>query len=157
VTGLKAVCKYGLEITHAAGHVGPMTEVVKPLAFAATNTLDVDELDAVTSIFGGSLLGATLDIAQQTQSVWNFVPGSAVWGGHAFMGGAYTGVDTNDIEVISWQQPYGTSDSFITNQVDQGFILILPIILNHVAFQTDVNLAAMAADYTDLTGKPLPA
>ena len=132
----------------------------RPLAFAKLNHDDPAELQAAISIFGGVLLGVVLQDAQQTQTdnhgPWDYVP-SGQWGGHAVLAGAYTGhTYGGDVAVVTWAQVIGCTDSFIGHQVQEAWVVIMPEHLDHPGFQEGVNLAALSADYTALTGRPFP-
>jgi hypothetical protein len=167
---LTQALKIGLEVTHT-GVINPAvwgpnsappatpagtTELVTPVAFAALNTANIDEVRRATAIFGGAELGVTLDVSQQTQTgagLWDWSP-SAEWGGHAILGAAYTGKTSGpDEEVITWQLPVETTDSFVSHQLDQGFAIILPCHLTHPNFLAGVNVTALAAQYQELTGQ----
>lgn len=142
----------GLMVTYANG----TRQLVKPLATASINPQDVDTVRASTALLGGVLFGFNMTVAQQSQQTWSPVAGSAAWGGHAVFGGAYTSVAEDDEHVISWAQPYGTTDSFLMSQAEEAFVAILPQALTNPAFQAGVNLASLGSDWTDLTGKPFP-
>jgi len=156
---LSALVSGGIEITHADG----TTETVIPLCFAAHNT-DVDTVRAVTSIFGASLLAVDLDIAQQSQTdatppLWDYVPGSGSWGGHAIPGGLYTsaaGAHAMDEEVISWKLKVGTTDAFIRHQLSEAYVPVFEPLWDHPVFQAGIDQAALAADYQACTGRPFP-
>lgn len=140
--------------------VAGATELVKPVAFAGIKVSKIEELRAATAIFGGVELGVTLMTSQQSQTAsgcWDYSP-AGIWGGHAIMGAAYTGKSSGaDEEIITWAEPVGTTDSFISNQLDQAFAVILPVHLTHPAFLAGVDIAALASEYKALTGRDFPA
>ena len=156
---LSALVKGGIEITHADG----TTELIKPLCYASVPTA-LDDLKAVTSIFGGVILAVDLDVAQQAQTdahppLWDYVKGSGVWGGHAIVGGLYTGNATahaEDEAVISWQMNVGTTDAFVAKQLSEAYAVVFPVLWDSPDFQAGVDAAALAADYTAITGQPFP-
>lgn len=152
---LAELVKNGVDITHSDGTV----ERVKPLCFAEVSPGNVDAIRAATSICGSVLLAWDLDTAQQSQTVWDYVPGSSPWGGHATCGGAYTGAGGHsaDERLVSWMQVYGTTDAFVSHQLAGAFIVVWPALWNHPAFQAGVDQAALASDYTSLTGRSIPA
>lgn len=133
--------------------------VKKALAHAKVQINSVNDVQAVASIFGGALLGVTLETAQQAQTntkLWDYNP-SPIWGGHAVLAGLYTGSAVgSDISVVTWGQTCGTTDSFEQHQLNECHVLIFPEHLGTVAFQQGVNLGALAADYQELTGQTLP-
>lgn len=150
-----------LEELHNNG-IGPVGGRTRCVAFAKVSLNNLDEVRAAIAIFGGLLLGVDLDIAQQSQTdttkVWDFVPGSPEWGGHAVLAASYTSavVRLPDIGVESWAQIIGLTDSFFLNQAEEAWVVILPQHLGTTQFMSGVNLNALAADYRILTGDPLP-
>lgn len=132
----------------------------KALAHATVQINSIDDVRAVVSIFGGALLGVTLETAQQSQTnagLWDYSP-SPIWGGHAVLAGLYNGSPAgSDISVVTWGQVCGTTDSFEQHQLSECHVLIFPEHLGTVAFQQGVDLAALAADYKALTGQNFPA
>jgi hypothetical protein len=132
---------------------------VKALAFAKVDHTNLDEVKAAVAIFGGLLLGVNLETAQQTQTdngVWD-VQQSPEWGGHEILAGAYRAVSSGaDVTVITWAQTVGLTDRFWEQQVEEAWVVVWPEHLGHVAFLEGVDQAALAADYTALTGRPFP-
>lgn len=143
---------HGLSVTLANG----TKQLVKPVATATVSPQDIDGVRAATALLGGVLFGANMTVAQQSQQIWSPVPGSAEWGGHAFFGGAYTSVAADDEHIISWAEKFGTTDSFISQQVEEVHVAILPQALKNPRFVSCVNLAAFERDWTDLTHQPFP-
>lgn len=134
----------------------------KPLAFAKVDVSNLDEVRAAISIFGGVLLGVTLENAQQSQTdaggPWDFHR-SGVWGGHAILAGLYTSdgaAHHPDISVVSWAQVLGTTDAFEAQQLEEAWVVIFAEHLDHPAFQEGVDSAGLAAAYEALTGRPFP-
>ena len=156
-TMLDALVKGGITITHPDG----TAELVKPLAYAALSTPSPASVDPATAIFGGLLFALDLKVAQQKQAgLWDYVPGSAEWGGHATMGGAYTGQHgphEADEKLVTWAEVMSTTDDFMAHQLDQAFVLLWPAIVAHPAFTEGVDLPTLAADYQAATGRPFPA
>jgi hypothetical protein len=154
---LSALVKGGITITHANG----TTETIKPLAFAQHAT-DIDTVRAVTSIFGHDGFGLDLDQAQQAQTdrgLWDYAP-SGPWGGHAVLGGSYTsaaGAGQRDESVVTWAEVCGTTDSFLSHQLSEAYVIVWAPVWDHPAFQAGVDQAALAADYQAVTGRPFPA
>lgn len=136
----------------------------KPLAYAAVNVEDIDELRAAIALFGSVIGGVTLDVAQDQQTdahqPWDYVRRSREWGGHAVLIGAYTSqarAATVDLSVISWAEVIGTTDDFIARQLDEAYVVLWPEVLGSTEFEAGVDLSALAADYEALTGRPFPA
>lgn len=156
-TMLEALLAGGLDITHANGRV----ENVRPVAFAKLQA-GIDDVRAAISIFGGANLGVDLEVSQQTQTdgggPWDYSR-SAEWGGHAVMAGRYTSSAVRgqtDVGVVTWAEPLGTTDTFLTHQLSEAWVVVLPVHLAHPAFQQGVDVAALASDFEALTGRPFP-
>ncbi|MCM3884170.1 hypothetical protein [Frankia sp. R82] len=130
---------------------------VQSLAFAQVDVGNDDELDAAISLFGGILWGVDLEVAQQAQTdahppVWDYRR-SGEWGGHAVLAGAYrAGRD----DVITWAERVSTTAAFRRRQLQEAWVVIWPEHLGSAVFQAGVDLAALAADYQELTGRPFP-
>lgn len=156
---LDALLKGGIAVTHDSG----VTEQLFPLCYARFDLANLDELRAATSICGGGILAGELETAQQAQTdasppVWDYKP-SGEWGGHAFMGGAYTSADAPgavDESVVSWALRVGTTDAFLRNQLQEGYAVIFRMLWDHPTFQAGVDQAALAADYQAITGRTIP-
>ncbi len=150
----------GMRITHADG----TTEIVRVAAFGqltGQNQDLIDEIRATTALFGGVLFGASLQIAQQDQTdakppVWDYIPGSPNWGGHAIFGGSYSGVIASDEEIITWLVKAKVSDAFWTNRLQEAYLVILPIALASPPIQAGIEWSALAADYLAMTGQAFP-
>lgn len=151
---MQAFLANGIWVTRADGS----RELHKPLAFGSLTTHDMDQVKLATAIFGGVIFGLSLDVAQQSQAIWDNIPGSSPWGGHAVLGGKYTGSPgaSGDEVVITWAQPKATTDVFIIKQDEEAYIPIMPDIVATSAFQRGVNQDQLAADFTALTGQPWP-
>jgi len=131
---------------------------IKPIAFAKVNVHDDAELEAAVSIFGGTLWGVNLEVAQQAQTdanppKWDYKR-SGEWGGHAVLQGAYEVGQLED--VISWQIRVQTTEAFRVNQLEEAWVVIWQWNFDHPAFQAGVDVNALAAAYKALTGKTLP-
>lgn len=154
---LSALVKGGITITHPDGK----TEIAKPLCFAA-HPPGIEDVHAVTAIFGASLFALDLDVAQQAQTntgLWDYVAGSPSWGGHATLGGAYTsaaGAGQRDATNITWTMRVGTTDAFLGHQLAEAYAIVWPALWTHPAFMAGVNQAALAAAFTAETGRPFP-
>lgn len=133
----------------------------KPLAFAKLDG-SVDAIRAAVAIFGGVLLGVDLEVAQQGQSdagVWDYSR-SGEWGGHAVLAAAYADPDgtvSDRLGVISWAETIEATDVFLERQLSEAWVVLWPENLTDPGFLAGVDLAAMAADYQELTGRPFPA
>jgi hypothetical protein len=153
---LSALVKGGIEITHADGG----TETIRPLAFAQHAT-DIDTVRAVTAIFGCDGFGLDLETAQQAQTragLWDYRQ-SGEWGGHATLGGSYTGSATagsRDEALVTWARVVGTTDEFLARQLMEAYVVVWEPLWDHPAFQAGVDQAGLAADFESVTGRPFP-
>lgn len=132
---------------------------IQGVAYAKVDVTNLDEVRAALAIFGFLLLGVDLETAQQTQTdrgLWEYKR-SGEWGGHAVLAGQYTSAAHGaDVSVITWADVVGTTDAFWTHQVQEAWVLVWPEHLGSAAFQQGVDLAALAADFESLTGRPFP-
>ncbi|ETK36107.1 hypothetical protein MPTA5024_10810 [Microbispora sp. ATCC PTA-5024] len=135
---------------------------VKPLAFAAVDARDLDEMRAAISIFGSVLLGVDLETAQDAQTdagLWDYRR-TPEWGGHAVVSGRYVDVtpDRGDrTAVVTWAHVVDMTDAFVQHQVEEAWVVIWAEHLGARAFQEGVDQVALAAAYEELTGRPFPA
>jgi hypothetical protein len=152
---LAELARNGIGITHPGGQA----ETVKPVCFAAVDT-SIDDVRAVTSIFGSIGFGLDLDLAQRDQTragLWDYAPGSAPWGGHATLGGSYTSAARGrDESLVTWASVVGTTDAFLARQLPEAYVIVWPAIWARPAFQAGVDQAALAAAYQAFTGRPFP-
>jgi hypothetical protein len=132
---------------------------VKALAFASVDVHNQLEVRECLTLFGGLILGVNLEVDQQAQSdarqPWNYVPGSAEWGGHAIMAGAYQSGPNLDW-VISWAEQFALTDTFDEHQLEEAFVIIWPENMQLKGFVDSLDVAQLAADYEQLTGRKFP-
>jgi hypothetical protein len=150
---LDALAKGGIEITHEDG----TKEVVKPICYAKVG-LDIKTRKAITSIFGGALWGVDLEIAQQSQDIWDYVA-TPQWGGHAVMGASYlnpAGAHEEDEDLISWATRIGSTDAFTAVQLSEAYVVVFRPTWDHPAFQVGIDQIALAAAYKSCTGRDFP-
>lgn len=151
---LDALLKYGIDITLPDGTV----QNVKPLCYARV-AVDPPTQRAVTSILGGVLWGADMQVAQQSQDVWDYVPGSPEWGGHAILGAKYTSDEAKghaDESTASWAEVFGTTVAWETHRVSESYIPVFRPTWDHPDFQAGIDQAALAAAFEAATGRPFP-
>jgi hypothetical protein len=137
---------------------------VKALAFAKVDPSSADEVKAAISIFGSVWTGIVVQDANMTDfdsgRPWDYHRSSPDDGGHSVITGGYgaagTGPLGGDERFITWAQETSFTDKFWSRKVEECWVVIWPEHLTHPAFQDGVDLAALAADYTAITGKPFP-
>jgi hypothetical protein len=150
-----------LEAAASGGFAG-----VKPLGFAKVDPSSLEQVRAAIAVFGSVLLGVNLEVAQQTQTghgFWDYQQ-SGEWGGHAVVAGRYSpasppaqvGLVLDEVGVVTWARVVDVSDAFLTHQLEEAWVVIWPEHLGSRTFLEGVDLAALAADYRALTGRPFP-
>lgn len=127
----------------------------KAVAYAKVDHRDLDQVKAAIAIFGFVLLGADLQQAQARGSIWDNAPASPDWGGHAILAGAYRTGQRFDVGVVSWGQVIGVTDAWWP-RVEEAWAVIWPEACFTRQFQQGIDVAALAADYRQLTGRTLP-
>jgi hypothetical protein len=144
-------------------HGGP--DGTKALAFAKVDPTNVDEVKAAIAIFGYVWTGIDVQDANMTQfdnrQPWDYVARSADDGGHSVITGGYgtpgAGPLGGDERFITWAEETSFTDRYWSHKVEEAWAVIWPEHLAHPAFLAGIDLAALAADYTAITGKPFPA
>lgn len=150
-----------LEHLHKVG--GP--DGKKVLAFAKVDPSSPDEVKAAISIFGFVWTGLIVQQANEQEFAdgkpWNYHRSSPDAGGHSVITGGYgaagSGALGGDERFITWAQETSFTDLYWSRKVEEAWVVIFEEHLKHPAFQEGVDLAALAADYEALTGKPFPA
>lgn len=131
----------------------------KPIAYAQVNVKDLNEVRAAVSIFGALINGVDLDVAQQDQTdrgLWDYVPRSASWGGHATPTFGYTSSGKGkDFVNETWGRLLGLTDAFWQHQVSESWVIIWREHLGTRQFQQGVDVAQLASSYQYLTGSKL--
>jgi hypothetical protein len=138
---------------------------VKAVGFAQVNHTNAAEVQAAIALFGSVWTGLTVLNINQTEfgngQPWDYVRSSPVDGGHSVITGGYgpagAGALGGDERFITWAQETSFTDSFWRHEVEEAWVVIWPEHLEDPAFLAGVDLAALAADYTAITGKPFPA
>jgi hypothetical protein len=121
------------------------------LGWAAVNVSNREEWEAASTLFGGQLLGVTLQKAQKTQKVWDYVPGSGEWGGHAVMM-----PDVNPDEVATWGELVGVTPAFVQHQLDEAYVVLWPEMLTDYGFVRGMDVGRWAKAFEDYSGKKFP-
>ena len=125
------------------------------LGFAKVDHTQPDEVRAAAYLGLGLIGGYDLQVAQQTQSVFSYVPGSGEWGGHCMVEAAsYDKTRTGD---VTWGTVQQTDASFLTEACSELWFVILKEHVAHPAFRAGFDLTSFAAAFEALTGRPFPA
>lgn len=136
----------------------------KVLAFAKVDPTAADEVKAAISIFTFVWTGLIVQQANEDEFAegkpWDYHRSSPDAGGHSVITGGYgaagDGPLGGDERFITWAQETSFTDRYWSRKVEEAWVVIFEEHLEHPAFQEGVDLAALAADYTALTGKPFP-
>lgn len=150
-----------LEYLHKTG--GP--DGKKVLAFAKVDPSAADEVKAAISIFTFVWTGIVVQNANMDDfnsgRPWDYHRTSPDDGGHSVITGGYGapggGPLGGDERFITWAEETSFTDRYWSRKVEEAWVVVWPEHLTHPAFLDGVDLAALAADYTALTGKPFPA
>lgn len=138
---------------------------VKALGFARVDPTQPDEVKAAISIFGAVWTGIVVQAANMDDfdagRPWDYHRSSPDEGGHSVLTGGYgapgAGPLGGDERMETWAQETSFTDRYWSRKVEETWVVIWPEHLAHPAFQEGVDLAALAADYEALTGRPFPA
>lgn len=159
---LTALLKGGITVTHLGDNGQPdpqQQEVMTPVCYARYTPSNVEDVHATTALAGGTLFGLDLDVAQEAQTahgLWDYAPGSGVWGGHAVFGGAYTGAGTGaDETIVTWQEYVAMTDRFVAHQAAESYVVVWRELWDSDAFAKGVDRGILAADYEAVTGRPI--
>ena len=137
---------------------------VKAVAFAKVDHSNVNEVKAALAIFGYLWVGINVLDSNMTEfddgRPWDYDPSSPVDGGHSIIVGGYGppggGALGGDERFITWAEETSFSDSFWSHQVEESWVVVWPEHLGSEAFLAGVNVAQLAADYQEITGRVLP-
>lgn len=141
---------------------------VKAVGFAAVDYTNPDEVKAAIALFGAVWVGLDVLDVNETEfsdgQPWDYVPGASDVGGHSVLVGGYGTSPAGsapqlggDEKFITWAQETSFTDAFWSNQVSECWAVIWPEHLGSREFMAGVDLQQLAADYTEITGKPFPA
>jgi hypothetical protein len=128
------------------------------LAFGKIDHTDPEEMRAAIYLGLAIVTGETLDVAQQTQTVWSFHK-SAEWGGHCTCTVGYPGSTRQTC--VTWGELVDMTESFIAHQLDEAWFVLTQAHVDHAAFRQHFDLAGFAAAVSQITGGkvvvPVPA
>lgn len=153
-------------LEHLVLHGGP--DGVKAVAFAEVDPRNVDEVKAAVAVFGYVWTGTMVLAVNQEQFAegqpWQYDPHSEVVGGHSIVTGGYGAAAPDaapalggDEKFVTWAAETSFTDEFWLKEVDQAWVVVWPEHLSSKAFLEGVDLAALKADFEDITGRPFPA
>lgn len=90
--------------------------------FAAINFRNLTLLKTAIEIFGDVYTGVNLTVAQQTQTVWDYVPNDQEWGGHAVSLNSFA--EDGSFRVVTWAEWMKVTPAFIEHQVEEAYVLL---------------------------------
>ena len=135
----------GMYVQQFLEHLVSVGEI---LAFGAVDHDSEDMLKAGVYVGLAIVTGEVLDVAQQAQAEWDYVPGSGTWGGHATCSVAY---DPDRQGIVTWGSLIQATDAFVEHQVDEAWLLLTTDLVNHPGFRNAFDLPAFAQAIADLT------
>jgi hypothetical protein len=144
-------------------HGGP--DGTKAICFAKVDPTNPDEVKAAIAIFGYVWTGIVVQEANQQEFAdgrpWDYHRSSPDEGGHSVITGSYgapgAGPLGGDERFITWAEETSFTDAYWRRKVEEAWVVIWPEHVTHPAFLDGVDLTALAADYTAITGRPFPA
>lgn len=130
----------------------------KLLGFAQIDHTNLQELRNAISLGGTVMLGVQVAAAQQQQfpGVWDYDASSPIEGGHAIIAGGHNDAQARDIDAACWASEFGTTDAFLSHQLDEAWLLIWEEDAGSERFITGMDLATFASDFTAITGAQFP-
>jgi hypothetical protein len=137
------------------------------IGFAAVDHANPEEVQAAVAAGGVICYGINVQQAQMDQfgadQPWNPVAGSQLDGGHCVMGGGYgasaAGSDpgmAGQYKDVTWAVESSLTDGFMAQLTEEMWFPVWKEQLGTAEFQTGVDVAAFAAEFTAITGKQFP-
>jgi hypothetical protein len=131
----------------------------KILGFGALRDWHTKNLNAALNLFWTVDLGVNLPESAEQQfsdgMPWEPVKGSAIAGGHCIGLQAFRpGWDM--LEPVTWGTLWSMNQAFNREYTDEAWVPIFAEVIAAARKSGAVNLAALAADFTALTGDPFP-
>jgi hypothetical protein len=148
-------------LEHLVSEGGP--DGVKAVAFAKVDHTNPAECQAAIAL-AGLWTGINVDQAQQDQfrahQPWDVVKGSPLDGGHSVITGGYgPGGEAElggDERFITWADETSFTDAFWSEQVEECWLVIWPEMFGTAEFEQGIDVAKLAQEYAQITGKTLP-
>ncbi|MFJ9374444.1 hypothetical protein [Streptomyces sp. NPDC101455] len=149
-------------LEYLVAHGGP--DGVKALGFAKVDPTNTEEVKAAIAIFGALWTGIVVQAANEQEFArgepWDYHRGSPDEGGHSVLTGGYGppggGPLGGDERMETWAEEASFTDRYWNRKVEEVWVVIWPEHLEHPDFLAGVDLAAFAAAYTAITGRPFP-
>lgn len=147
---MQTLCEYLVKTGGADG--------VKAVGFAKVDHTNLDEVRAAISIGGSLLIGSTVTDTQQREfpGLWTWDPNGANPGGHCTMLGGHHDLTSDAFEQVTWGGTNALALAFFQHAVEECWLIIWPEHLGSKEFMDGMDVAAFAAAYTGITGRPFP-
>ena len=114
------------------------------LGFAKIDHTNEAPMKAAIYLGLSIMTGVQLQQAQQTQfasGTWDYVPNSPVVGGHCINGAGY---NTGIYDIVSWGKLIAATDTFVSNQMDEAWFILMQEHIDHPSFRNHFDLAGFA-------------
>lgn len=129
------------------------------LAFGRIDHTSEDEMKAAVYLGVAIVTGEDLEVAQQTQTVWDY-KASNEWGGHCTCTVGYSGSPDRQA-CVTWGGVTEMTQAFISRQLSEAWFVLTQAHVDHPAFRAGFDVAAFSAAISELTGGkvvvPVPA
>jgi hypothetical protein len=138
----------------ANGEEFGLTDDRKLLGYAKVDHNNHEEMRSAIYLFLVIVTGADLQVADQSGKDWSYVQGSGEWGGHCMASPSY---NDKQMGTITWgEDDYILEDSFITNCMDEAYVLLTQAHVNHPEFRNHFDLYSFAQAWQAITHKTFP-
>ena len=122
------------------------------LGFAKIDHNNAAQMKAAIYLGLSIMTGVALQEAQRTQfpsSVWDFVAGSPIVGGHCINGAGY---NVGIMDVVSWGKLISATDNFVSQQMDEAWFILTQDHVDHPSFRNHFDLAGFSQAVSQITG-----
>src|ERR1700753_271441 len=123
------------------------------LAFGLVNAANEDAMKAAAYLGLANVTGETLDIAQQSQSVWDYTKRWRVWGGHCTATVAYgdtSGKVSDLFKIVTWGSTVEATPAFFAQQVEEVYFIVTADLVAHPSLRQQYDLVSLVAALTAL-------
>lgn len=144
----------GMEIQTMLEYLVKQGEI---LGFAKVDHSSPADLRAAIYVFEHVITGVVVDDAQMNEQfdagTWDYAPGSPEDGGHCI---PMVGFDPDQLTCVTWAALIKCTNAFVAKQMDEAWVMILPVHINKPGFRDNFDLAGFAAAYKEITGATFP-
>lgn len=136
--------------------IGPNGE--KLAGFVKVDHTNLEALRGAISLGGSVLVGGEVTDTQQTEfpnTPWSWDPNGADPGGHCFLLAGFVRAKKL-FTGICWASAFQITEEYLTNALDEAWLLIWPSMLVSKEFTAGMDVATFATDVAAATGQPFP-